>query len=55
MRNSLSVANEDSLRKFPLESSCARLIDLVKQEPIMDISNDIKCKYNSLAHQILVR
>ena len=46
LRNSLSLASEQSLGGgFPLDGFITRIIELLKQPAIMDISNEIKCKF----------
>ena len=44
LRNALSVAQESTLSRFPLDSYCGRLVHVIKQPSIMDISNEIKRK-----------
>ena len=44
LRNALSVAQESTLSRFPLDSYCGRLVHVVKYPSIMDISNEIKRK-----------
>ncbi len=54
LRNSLSVAQESTLSRFPLDSFCQRLVHVIKQPSVMDISNEIKRK-SHIDQYILVR
>ena len=45
LRNQLSVAQESTLHRFPLDQFCVRLIEVVRQPAVMDISNEIKRKF----------
>lgn len=44
LRNALAMAQESQLLRFPYESFCEKLIALVKQPALMEISNEIKRK-----------
>ena len=45
LRNQLSVAQESTLSRFPLDKFCVRLIEVVRLPAVMDISNEIKRKF----------
>ena len=42
LRNVLAMASESSLHKFPQETFCQKLVTLIKQPALMEISNEIK-------------
>lgn len=45
LRNQLSVAQESTLSRFPLDKFCVRLIEILRMPSLMDISNEIKRKF----------
>jgi len=46
LRNSLSVAMENTLTGFPCDPTITQLVEMLKAPDIMDLSNEIKCKSN---------
>jgi hypothetical protein len=42
LRNLLAMASEQTLHKFPQETFCQKLVALVSQPALMEISNEIK-------------
>lgn len=42
LRNLLAMASDSSLQKFPQETFCQKLVALVRQPALMEISNEIK-------------
>ena len=45
LRSALNGGDEKQLNKFPYEAFLKKLVQLLKQPAIMDISNEIKRKY----------